>query len=67
MAIKDDRKEFEKQLNQSPDTLSGEMPLDPSAGMKMEPTFDMDFHLTKKNCKRRARSMIKRATGLMML
>ena len=63
---KDTRDDLERMVNGSPDNLEGEMPTGLGEALKMKPSFEMDFGKTKKNCKRRARSMIKRATGLML-
>lgn len=63
---KDTRDELEKLANGSSDSLEGEMPPSAQDALKIAPSFSMDFGKTKKNCKRRARSMIKKATGLML-
>jgi hypothetical protein len=67
MAIKDERKALEDMIGGSRSSLEdAEIPLRPNSDIQMPPTFDMDFGKTKRNCQRRARSMIKRATGLML-
>ena len=63
---KDTREELEKLANGSSDSLEGEMPPGTDEALKIAPAFTMDFGKTKKNCKRRARAMIKKATGLML-
>lgn len=65
MTIKDERKDLEKMIENSKDSLNGEMAIQ-SEELKMDPTFDMDFDKTRRNCRRRARALIKRATGLML-
>lgn len=65
MTIKDERKDLEKMIENSKNSLEGEMPQE-TPELQMDPTFSMDFDKTKRNCRRRARSLIKRATGLML-
>ena len=63
---KDTRDELEKLANGSSDSLEGEMPPGTEEALRIAPAFSMDFKKTKKNCKRRARAMVKKATGLML-
>jgi len=65
-SAKDTREELEKLVKGSNDSLEGEMPPGTEEALKIAPSFTMDFKKVKKNCKRRARSMIKRSTGLML-
>nr|HPI82926.1 hypothetical protein [Candidatus Paceibacterota bacterium] len=68
MTIKDERKNLEDLIEKSSASLEdAQIPMaDTSALQGMKPAFDMDFVRTKKNCQRRARAMIKKATGLML-
>jgi hypothetical protein len=67
MTIKDERKNLEDLIEKSQPSLTDSelLPIDASV-IQMRPSFDMNFNKTKKNCQRRARSMIKKATGLML-
>lgn len=67
MSIKDERKQLEDIIKSSRESLEDNtMTPDPSNGLEMQPIFDMDLAKAKKNCQRRARRMIKNATGLML-
>lgn len=67
MTIKSERKDLEKMIDGSASAIDGEKaPLGDDPELKQSPTFSMEFSKTKRNCQRRARSMVKRATGLML-
>lgn len=67
MTIRSERQDLEKMIEGSDSSIDQKVaPIDPSGGLKLEPAFDMDFSRTKRNCQRRARRMIKNATGLML-
>lgn len=67
MKIKDEREELEKMIKKSSEAIdqnSAPEQVDPE--LKMEPTFDINYEKLRKNCQRKARRMIKNATGLML-
>jgi hypothetical protein len=67
MSIKDERKELESLIENSNRNLEdAQISGSDMQEIQADPAFDMDFSKTKQNCKRRARSMIKKATGLML-
>lgn len=67
MSIKDERNDLESMIDYSVDSLEGNVaPSDEAKELKMNPTFDIDFDKARRNCQRRARRMIKNATGLMI-
>lgn len=67
MTIKDERKNLEDLIElSSPSLEDAQIPMKDASMIQMKPAFDMNFANTKKNCQRRARAMIKKATGLML-
>lgn len=67
MKIKDEREELEKMIKGSSESIDGHSaPKKVDPELKMEPTFEIDYALKRKNCQRKARRMIKNATGLML-
>jgi len=67
MAIKKERENLEKMIENSKDSLDKNViSTEKTPELEMDPIFKNDLGLMKKNCIRRARSMIKRATGLML-
>lgn len=67
MTIRSEREDLEKMVaGSNPSIDSSVAPTGDNPELKMEPTFDMDFDRTKRNCQRRARRMVNNATGLML-
>jgi hypothetical protein len=67
MTIKDERKNLEDLIERSQPSLEdAQISIRDASIIQMKPSFDMDFGKTKKNCQRRARAMIRKATGLML-
>lgn len=67
MTIKDDRKMLEDMIESSKPSLSEtEVPMNDPVELQAKPIFNMIFSRTKRSCLRKARSMINRATGLML-
>ena len=67
MTIKSEREDLEKMIGGASPTIDAEVaPTGDNPELKMDPTFSMDFSRTKRNCQRRARRMVKQATGLML-
>lgn len=68
MNQKDTRKELEKMIDNADENLGQNVV--PSGGeipeIHQEPTFTMDFNKIRKDCDRRAKRMIKNATGFML-
>lgn len=67
MRIKDEREELERMVKGSADEIGTDktVPKDQEE-LKMEPSFDIDYAVLKRNCQRKARRMIKNGTGLML-
>ena len=69
MTIKSEREDLEKMLNNSPASLSNNNPTpDNIEGeeLQQEPVFEIDFNKIKRNSKKKAKRMIKTATGLVL-
>jgi hypothetical protein len=66
MKIKDERNELENMLKNSSGQIGNSAPVADASALQMDPTFDIDYENRRKNCQRRARRMIKQATGLMI-
>lgn len=68
MTIRSEREDLEKMIEGSDSSIDAKVAPtgDAASELKLEPAFDMDFDRTKRNCQRRARRMIKNATGLML-
>ena len=67
MTIKSEREELEKMIKGSSDTIDGNSaPGEVDPELKMKPSFEMDYAKLRKSCQRKARRMIKNATGLML-
>jgi len=68
MTIKDERKNLEDLIERSSSSLEdSKIPTEDISSLgPFKPAFNADFKRTKQNCKRRARAMVKKATGLML-
>ena len=66
MKISDERKELEKMINDSSDSIGKEPTSSDAPELTMNPTFDIDFEQLQKECDRKAKKMIHNATGFML-
>lgn len=67
MSIKKERENLENMIEGSSESLDKNVISEKGTPeLKMEPIFNLDFSKAKRNCQRRARRMVKNATGLML-
>jgi len=65
MKISQEREQLEKMISQSSEKIGNE-PIDNINELKTEPTFDANFDNIQKECEKRAKKLIRNATGLML-